>query len=179
MGRRCWRDEAASLSTLTWQRKSTECERSAMRRSGERPAVVLDASLAMSAIFPPSPAPEALKRLVEWQDAGTRLIAPALWLAECLSAIRRRVYRETISQEEAYEAIAAVLALEVDMQPMGPELCRSALDWAGRLGQVRAYDACYVALAEELETELWTADGGLAQGARQAGAGWVRLVQDR
>ena len=43
-------------------------------------------------------------------------------------------------------------------------------------GAFKAFDAQYLALAEQMHCHLWTADRRMAAAARQLGAGWVRLV---
>ncbi len=45
-----------------------------------------------------------------------------------------------------------------------------------RLGQARTYEAQYLALAEKLGVEFWTADQRLVNGARRIGMSWVRWV---
>jgi hypothetical protein len=47
---------------------------------------------------------------------------------------------------------------------------------SNRLGQSKAYDAFYLALAERLKAEFWTADQRLANGARQLGANWAHWI---
>src|SRR3990172_7137280 len=81
--------------------------------------------------------------------------------------ILRRVYNRAISPEEGQGALEDLFALQVEAIPMSPELCRSALAWAERLGQARAYDAFYLALAEQFRTDLWTADRRLGNAAQQ------------
>jgi predicted nucleic acid-binding protein len=51
-----------------------------------------------------------------------------------------------------------------------------ALRWADRLGHAKAYDAHYLALAEQEGLELWTADRRLSNGAQQAGAHCVHWI---
>ena len=53
---------------------------------------------------------------------------------------------------------------------------RSAFDWATRLRQKSAYDGFYLAAAEQLGIELWTADQALVNNARQVGANWVHWM---
>lgn len=55
-------------------------------------------------------------------------------------------------------------------------MCHSAFDWAEKLGQSKAYDSFYLALAETLRAPLWTADRRLANAARQIGISWVHAV---
>jgi predicted nucleic acid-binding protein len=51
-----------------------------------------------------------------------------------------------------------------------------ALDLAARFSLPASDDACYLALAERLGGEFWTADRRLVQ-AVQMELGWVRLVE--
>lgn len=57
-------------------------------------------------------------------------------------------------------------------------LARQALAWAERLGQIRAYDAFYLALTEGEDATLWTGDGRLADRARQLGVEWVQFLAE-
>jgi predicted nucleic acid-binding protein len=66
--------------------------------------------------------------------------------------------------------------IEVQTQPIDLSLCRAALNWASRLQQRRAYDALYLALAERMQTEFWTADKRLANAAQQLGVTWVHWI---
>jgi predicted nucleic acid-binding protein len=99
-----------------------------------------------------------------------------LWLAEAVSAIRRSVHLQVISLEEGLLAIDDLLALDIETIPLDAQLCRSAFDWANRLGQSRAYDGFYMALSERLKAELWTADERLANTAQQVGVPWARWI---
>jgi predicted nucleic acid-binding protein len=58
------------------------------------------------------------------------------------------------------------------MQP-GEEQASRAFAWTRRLDRAAAYDSFYLALAEELNCDLWTVDHRLASAANQP---WVRLV---
>ena len=99
-----------------------------------------------------------------------------LWLAECVTAIRTGVYYRAITQQEGERALEDLLGLEVELMPLTASLSRSAFEWSRRLGQSRAHDAFYVALAEERGVGLWTADRRLANAAGQTGAAWVRWI---
>lgn len=145
--------------------------------SGSR-GLVIDANVAIWTVLPvlANADVDALGRFSSWQHTGARLVAPALWLAECTSAIRRGVYAKAITHARGLVALSDLFALEVDIVPMDEDQCMSAFEWAGRLGQARAYDGFYMALAEQLGMEFWTADTRLANAAQQAGATWVHWV---
>lgn len=119
---------------------------------------------------------DVIERFVGWRREGRELVAPMLWLAECVSAIRGDVSARVVSAEEGRAALEDLFALEIAPLPMDEELCRSAYAWAERLGHARAYDGFYLAAAEGSRAELWTADRRLVNGARQHGATWARWV---
>ncbi|MBI4507751.1 MAG: type II toxin-antitoxin system VapC family toxin [Chloroflexi bacterium] len=139
--------------------------------------IVVDASLAVSAVLPTTADGAAIERFTRWREEGLRLVAPMLWLAECVSATRRSVYAAAITADEGRAALEDLWNLEVEALPMTPQDCRAAFAWAERLGQARAYDGFYLALAESLSATLWTADERLANATRQVGAGWVHSAR--
>jgi predicted nucleic acid-binding protein len=57
-------------------------------------------------------------------------------------------------------------------------ICRSAYQWAGRLGQARVYDGFYLALSELYELPLWSADRRLVNRAKLSGADWVHWSEE-
>lgn len=148
-----------------------------MRSSSTRSAtIVIDASLAVWAVLPLFATVDVVDRFADWRQRGCRLVAPAHWPAECTSAIRRAVHARAISDDQGHRALGDLMRLEVEVMPADEPLCRAALEWAARLGQARAYDGFYCALADELQGELWTADQRLARTAQQAGATWTHWV---
>jgi predicted nucleic acid-binding protein len=99
-----------------------------------------------------------------------------LWMAECVSAIRSSVYAGRITAEQGRVAVEDLFALEVELVPLSIPLSRQAFAWAGRIGQSRAYDGFYLALAEDLSAEFWSADRRLVNAAQQAGAPWAHWI---
>jgi predicted nucleic acid-binding protein len=83
---------------------------------------------------------------------------------------------QTITKEQGRTAIDELLALDVEIFPTTPRLCRSAYEWSDRIHQSRAYDAFYLALAEEIGAEFWTADRSLVNGAQREGATWTHWI---
>ncbi len=87
------------------------------------------------------------------------LVAPHLLPAEVANVLRRRALAGAISDELASEAHAALDRLDVRLVPYGHVAERA---WALR-GAVTAYDAWYVAVAEDLDVPLVTLDRRLAR----------------
>jgi predicted nucleic acid-binding protein len=81
-----------------------------------------------------------------------------------------------ISSAEAEWMIEGLFALELQTIPPTPELQRAALGWAERIGQSQAYHSQYLALAESLSAEFWTADARLAQALKKLGVSWIGTI---
>lgn len=111
-----------------------------------------------------------------WSRDGCILVAPSLWLAETATAIRSLVHQRVVSPAEGARALDQVLGLGVELIPLDSALTRAAYAWSERLGQRRAYDGFYLAAADQLGAELWTADERLANGAHAAGATWAHWI---
>ena len=109
-----------------------------------------------------------------WHQAGRSLVAPALLYYEVSDALRRYVVRRELLPEEAAQVLEAVLGLGIVLVE-DADLHRHALVLAGRLGLSGTYSAHYLALAERLEGELWTADQRLVQEVGES-LRWVHLV---
>ena len=85
-----------------------------------------------------------------------------LWLSETTSAIRFLLSQREIDTDEAEEALRTIHSLRVEIVNEDEELCLRALEFAGKLGQSKAYNAIYLALAEKLVADFWTGDERLA-----------------
>ncbi|HEX5757685.1 MAG TPA: type II toxin-antitoxin system VapC family toxin [Thermoanaerobaculia bacterium] len=139
-----------------------------------RPLVV-HSDVAVRAALGAAPAVQALET---WRQEGTRLIAPDLWAAEAVGAIRRSVAQRVLSRAEGKGALSRLFALGIESVPLDLALSRQAFDWAERLGATRGQGAFYVALAERERATLWTANRRFALRARQSGAAWVRHLDE-
>ena len=91
--------------------------------------------------------------------AGNDLAAPHLMPLEAANILRRAALAGEISQDVAALAHADLLDLRVSLFPYPPFAERV---WELR-GNVTAYDAWYVALAEALDSELATVDYRLSR----------------
>jgi len=136
--------------------------------------VCVDASFVVPLVTRPhgdSPFPRLWS---EWHAAGRRTAAPTLLCYEVTNALHRYVVHGELLPDEATAALD--VALDLGVTWFGDaELHRRALGMAQERGLPAAYDAHYLALAERLGADLWTADRRLHQ-AVGAALPWVRLV---
>jgi predicted nucleic acid-binding protein len=117
--------------------------------------VVLDASVATTALVEVTPGAEQLRRRL----AQVVSHAPHLIDAEVGSVLRRRTAAGVIVQEVAAGALRALGVLVAERYPHEP-LAQTA--WRLR-NDLTYYDALYAALAARLDVPLLTADARLAR----------------
>ena len=138
--------------------------------------VVLDANVVAATILPLPYSDQATDALTSWGLASAELHAPLLLQYELTSTLRKAVVAGWMTSDGAADAMRTILDLSILCHAPTFELHESAQRWADRLGQSNAYDAHYLALANELRADMWTADKRLATGARQSGVDWVRWI---
>jgi predicted nucleic acid-binding protein len=139
------------------------------------PSQVVDANLTVALILPTPYSTQAQAVWERWSAEATDVFAPDLWAYEVTSALRKAVSITGMSSPEAEVHLETVMQLGVQLVPPTLELDRLALRWAERLGQTVAYDAHYLALAETLECDFWTADRRLADAAGDE-VPWVHWI---
>ena len=119
--------------------------------------VVVDASLAFKWLVREEYTDKALAILREWNKEEVTPVAPHLLPFEVSNALHKRVTRSELSVEGAVDLIGNLLTSQIELhQPWN--LHGKALEIASRFGEAAAYDAHYLALAESLGCQLWTAD---------------------
>ena len=139
-------------------------------------SVVIDANIT-AALFIKLPYSLHSERLFRiWRNQGVEIFAPALWPAEVVSALVKMVSVGQISSDDARLALASLERFPIRVILPDSGLLDRAFLWASNLGQKVAYDAQYVALAENRGAELWTADQKLYKALGRLNLSWVHWV---
>ena len=134
----------------------------------------VDANLVIRLVA--DPADESIQSLWEqWSSGRRQLAAPTLLYYEVANALYRYQQLGFIGTAAVQLAFKAALALPLELHGE-PELHWRALELANRFSLPAAYDAHYLALAELLEGEFWTANGRLAREV-ESSLPWVHLVE--
>jgi len=139
-------------------------------------AVVIDANIAVALLVERPWSALAEQKMLEWTSRNIRLCVPALWPSEVMSALRKAIYQGQMDQDDALKLASAVETWNVQVYVPDAALNRSALIWAQRLEQMVAYDAQYLALAERLNADFYTADKKLFNRCQEIGIPFVRLL---
>ncbi|MCJ7623694.1 MAG: type II toxin-antitoxin system VapC family toxin [Anaerolineaceae bacterium] len=140
-------------------------------------SVVIDANVLAALALPLPYSEHAVRKVTAWKQVGVDLFAPSLLEYEVTTIIRKAVVAKLLSADDAVHALRKIFDLNV--QSVAPTVTQheKALQWAAKLGQKQAYDAQYLALAQQMRINFWTADKRLANNAQQVGASWVRLIE--
>lgn len=138
--------------------------------------IVVDANLCVALIVPLPYSEAAAQRWHSWETERVSLYAPLLWEYEVVSALRKAIVARLINQEETKSALQRLFVLGVKAISPDVELHRSALQWSERTGQPVAYDGQYLALAETLQADLWTADKRLIDTLKSQNLPWLHWI---
>ncbi len=136
-------------------------------------SVVVDASLVFKMLLPGPQQAIVQNRMTQWQRDQYTLYAPVLWIYEITSALCKTVHFGQLTPAEGQRALALAQGLSVQLLAPDDAQARQAFDWTIRLNRAAAYDSFYLALAEALRCELWTADQRLFNAAAQTWVCWI------
>jgi predicted nucleic acid-binding protein len=135
---------------------------------------IIDANIGVYSVLNTPHSTQAVAVIQYCMKREMGLFAPVLWWYEVASVLHRYLFDRIITESIADEALE-ILFSELTVQPV-EDLYRPAFDWASRLKQRSAYDGFYLAAAEHLEAEFWTADQALVNNARQLGVAWIHWM---
>ncbi len=136
--------------------------------------VVVDASFALKWVMEEADSSRAEAILRGWHRRSVGRVAPAWFACEIANALYRRTIRLDVTLSQAQIGLEAIME-HVDVSAFDARLAVRAIELAARFDQRAAYDAHYLALAEHLRCELWTADERLWNATR-ATLPWVRWL---
>lgn len=141
--------------------------------------IVIDANIGLAFVLHLDYSSSAQEHLLNWRARGDQIVVPELWWYEIVSGLRKAVAIKQVQVASAAASLDDLAALEFKTIPSANFYHRHALVWAERLRQTVAYDAQYLALAEHLNAEFWTADKKLAERARAAQATFVHFLKPK
>jgi predicted nucleic acid-binding protein len=113
----------------------------------------------------------------QWIRMGVRIVVPALWDYEVISALRKLWTQSQLSRERAVQGLERIYRLPVQRIQVDRGLSIAALLWADRLGQLVAYDSQYLTLAEHLNAPFFTSDRKLYKRCKEIKADFVNLLE--
>lgn len=136
-------------------------------------SLVIDASFTVRTILP-GPRRDVFRSQMElWLEDGCMLHAPTLWVYETTTALCKAVFFDMLTVDDAEESLSLLQDLPIELVPPDAGQCHRALAWTHRLKRAAAYDSFYLAAAESLGCELWTADQRMHNAVDLP---WVHLV---
>jgi predicted nucleic acid-binding protein len=135
--------------------------------------LTIDASLTFKLTVPNLDQERYERLLTNWRRDGYQLCAPTLWAYEMTSALTKMNHFGIVSRARCQELLANTFQLGVELVAPSESLARRAFDWTIRLNRIAAYDSFYLAVAESLGCELWTADRRLSNAVDED---WVRFA---
>lgn len=119
--------------------------------------VVSDAGIFIAIVMNEAQGSRAEQLLENWRNRNLSVAAPTLFIYEVTAAIRKHVARGTITVEEGIKHRDWLLTQPVELYA-DRKLASRAYELATELNRPTSYDAQYIALAERLSCEFWTAD---------------------
>lgn len=119
--------------------------------------VVVDTSLAVKWVLPEPHSAEALALLGDWQARQTTPTVPSWFGWEVANVLFQRIRAKIATLPDAQRAVRDLLDA-VAVQDLDPAIALRGLELAHAFKQKASYDAHFLALAEHLGCELWTAD---------------------
>ena len=136
--------------------------------------VCIDASLLVKIVVEEPYSDQARALWHNWQQEVGQPCAPPLLRYEVTSVLRKHVSRGFRTVEESRQALLRALAFDIQyLEP--PNFHQRAFDMAVLLNRPVTYDTHYLALAEYLDCEFWTADERLVH-AVQSALPWVKWL---
>jgi predicted nucleic acid-binding protein len=137
--------------------------------------VIIDSSILLASVLLDEPLTDLAQALmIHWTRAGVQLSAPRLFRSELVAVMRKAVFQKRITYSQGEMLLDKVLTHPVVFHD-DDALMKSAYEIATRFNLPRTYDAQYLALAERLACDFWTADEKLlnSTGSQFSAVRWL------
>ena len=137
--------------------------------------VCVDASIVLRYVLQPDNT--SVKKLWKsWLDSEAQLVAPGLLFYEVTNALYQQQRNKILSPETIWQTLELSLELPIHLvNESGLHL--RAREIATQYNLPATYDAHYLALAESLKIDLWTADMRLVNALKPFKLKWVKGVE--
>lgn len=136
--------------------------------------VVSDSGILIASALREEHTDKAQALLRQWHHQKVSIAAPSLFHYEIVATIRKNVYRQLVQAEEAFQIREKLLNVPVSLL-MDDDLLRRGYELATELNRPTAYDSQYLAVAERLDCDFWTADKRLFNAASDRFP-WVKWI---
>lgn len=134
---------------------------------------VVDANFVLNLLLPQPLQPSCQQLTLQWIQQGHPLAAPSLLAYETTSVLAKGVAFGQLTPAEANRALDQFHELPIELVEPTTTMRNNAFDWTLRLNRAATYDSFYLALAQTLRAQFWTADKILSRAVNQP---WVRCV---
>ena len=119
--------------------------------------VVVDSGIFLATALAETYSSQAKALVKMWETQNANLVAPTLFQYEIVAVLRKQVNRGLISPADALKAQDYLLDYPVQLY-MNKSLLKRAYELATKYNRPTAYDSQYLAVAEHLACDFWTAD---------------------
>ena len=137
--------------------------------------VCIDASIVLRYVLMPDDAP--IKTVWQtWVKDEINLVAPSLLFYEVTNGLYQQQRNKILSPETIWETLELSLDLPITLVNE-KNLHLKARELAMRFNLPATYDAHYLALAEWMEVDLWTADVTLVNSLKSFKVKWVKVIE--
>ncbi|HXH10989.1 MAG TPA: type II toxin-antitoxin system VapC family toxin [Alphaproteobacteria bacterium] len=139
------------------------------------PRLVLDASIVVKWLNPYESLADKANLIRDGYEQGqVSLLVPAFWDYEVVNGINKAVARGDLSDEEGREAMALLLTVDAQREPLPSPQASYNL---ARKYQRSVYDSWYLDVAERAGCEFWTADQKLYNAMKDK-VSFIRWLED-
>jgi predicted nucleic acid-binding protein len=119
--------------------------------------VILDSGILIASVYPETLTQQAQHLIKQLQEDDVTVHAPHLLRYELIAVSRKAVYQKRVTAEEGLQARDRLLSYPVILH-FDDALLKRGYELSAKYNRPTAYDSQYLALAERLSCDFWTAD---------------------